>query len=178
MHLWNPPARIRRIRAPGAQVWLVAGLVAMLASAAATAQTRPALVRSVDEPARVPYAHFLAPTCPFGNVCIAEFPVVPAGKRLRLTQVSVVSIGVSSATGIVVVNKNSSLSPLLMFPVSRINSAYYSGNSLVGTFALDMIFEAGERPVLELGVPAGAGGIPVDPTNKFGATGYLVDVLP
>lgn len=167
------PAAIGRWR------WmLTVGLVAALSATAVSAQTRPALVRSVDEPARVPYAHFLTPTCPFGNVCIAEFPVVPAGKRLRVTQFSVVSLGVTSTTGIVVVNRNASLSPLLMFPVVRTNTAYYSPTSIVGTFVVDMIFEAGDRPVLELGVPAGAGGIPANAANKYGVTGYLVDVLP
>ena len=162
----------------GAKYWLAAGLVAMLASTAAAAQTRPALVRSVDEPARVPYAHFLSPTCPFGNQCVATFPDVPVGKRLRLTQISFFSIGVSSTTGIFVVNRNSTSSPLLIFPVNRVNTAYYSGTSLVGTFAVDLIFEAGERPVLELGVPVSTGGIPANGFNRYGVTGYLVDVLP
>lgn len=157
---------------------LAVGLVAALSATAVSAQTRPALVRSVDEPARVPYSHFLTPTCPFANVCIAEFPVVPAGKRLRVTQFSVLSIGVTSTTGIVVVNRNAAFSPLLVFPAERVNTAYYGSTSLVGTFAVDLIFEAGERPVLELGVPASAGGIPANPANRHGVTGYLVDVLP
>lgn len=44
---------------------LVTGLAVLLGAAlvapVATAQTRPALVRDVDEPARVPYAHLVAP---------------------------------------------------------------------------------------------------------------------
>jgi hypothetical protein len=167
-----------RALAGRAMAVLVVGLVAALSSTAATAQTRPALVRSVDEPARVPYAHFVAPTCPFSNVCQATFPEVPVGKRLRLTQVSFFSLGVSSTTGIFVVYRLGTSSPLLIFPVNRVNTAYYSSTSLVGTFAVDLIFEAGERPFLELGVPAGAGGIPANGFNRYGVTGYLVDVLP
>jgi hypothetical protein len=32
--------------------------------------------------------------------------------------------------------------------------------------------------VIEVGVPAGGGGVPVNPANKYGVTGYLVDVSP
>lgn len=76
---------------------LLVGFVAALLSTSATAQTRPALVRSVDEPARVPYSHDIRPTCPFLNQCMAEFPVVPAGKRLRLTNVRLMMLGTNAA---------------------------------------------------------------------------------
>ena len=176
--MFDKPTVLSRSLASRWTAALAMGLIAALSATAATAQTRPALVRSVDEPARVPYAHFLAPTCPFGNVCQATFPEVPVGKRLRLTQVSFFSLGVSSTTGIFVVYRLGTSSPLLIFPVNRVNTAYYSSTSLVGTFAVDLIFEAGERPFLELGVPAGAGGIPANGFNRYGVTGYLVDVLP
>jgi hypothetical protein len=42
-----------------------------------SAQTvRPAMVRSVDEPARVPYQITAAPTCPFQHECFISGPTV------------------------------------------------------------------------------------------------------
>lgn len=155
---------------------LVVGLVAALSSVEATAQTRPALVRSVDEPARVPYSHDIRPTCPFGNQCVAEFPVVPAGKRLRLTSVRL-AMRFTNVAGFFAVHVDAALSPLIAFPVSPFNGAFY-GNLTSGNFPVDLIFNAGQKPVLEMGVPAGAGGINDNSANRFGVTGYLVDVLP
>jgi hypothetical protein len=74
----------------------VLALLATATAAAALAQTRPALVRNVDEPGRNPYQSFvsfnasLASTdgryfcqqSPDPPVCFVVFPAVPAGKRL------------------------------------------------------------------------------------------------
>jgi len=155
---------------------LAIGLVAALSATTVMAQTRPALVRSVDEPARVPYSYEIRPTCPFSNVCEAAFPVVPAGKRLRLTSVRLL-MRFTNVSGFLAVNVDSSLNPVIAFPVSPFNGAYY-GSLISGNFPVDMIFNAGQRPVLEMGVPAGASGINDNGGNKFGVTGYLVDVLP
>ena len=165
-----------RALAGRAMAVLVVGLVAALSSTAATAQTRPALVRSVDEPARVPYSYTIRPTCPFANVCEAAFPVVPAGKRLRVTSVRL-WMRDTNAAGLFAVNVDASLNPLITFPVSPFNGAYY-GSLISGNFPVDLIFNAGQKPVLEMGIPAGSGGISDNAGNKFGVTGYLVDVLP
>ena len=165
-----------RALAGRAMAVLVVGVVAALSSTAATAQTRPALVRSVDEPARVPYSYDVRPTCPFTNQCVAEFPVVPAGKRLRLTSVRLAMRGTSVA-GFFAVHVDAALTPLMAFRVSPFDGAYY-GNLTSGNFPVDLIFNAGQKPVLEMGVPAFSGGINDNLANRFGVTGYLVDVLP
>ena len=55
----------------------------------ALAQTRAALVQSVDEPARNPYQETQSnTTCRGTTVCAFEFATVPAGKRLVVTHIS------------------------------------------------------------------------------------------
>jgi hypothetical protein len=149
------------------------GLVAMLASAAATAQVRPALVRSVDEPARVPYAYDLAPTCFFVNSCEADFPAVPAGKRLRITSVRLMFTGTNAAS-VFAVRRADTVFPTVAFPVAPFSGAYF-GNLLSGSFDVDLIYEAGQQPALELG---NASAISNSAANRLGMTGYLVDVAP
>lgn len=149
------------------------GLIALLASAAATAQIRPALVRSVDEPARVPYAYDLPPVCAFLNSCSVSFPAVPAGKRLRLTEVRLMFTGTNVAS-VFVVRRVDAVFPTIAFPVTPFSGAYF-GNLISGRFAVDLIYEAGQQPALELG---NSGSIANNNANRFGVTGYLVDVAP
>ena len=155
------------------QAQLAIGLIAALSATAATAQTRPALVRSVDEPARVPYAYDLAPTCFFVNSCEADFPAVPAGKRLRITSVRLMFTGTNAAS-VFVVRRADTVFPTVAFPVAPFSGAYL-GNLLSGSFDVNLIYEAGQQPALELG---NASAIVNSAANRFGVTGYLVDVAP
>lgn len=53
------------------------------------AQTRAAFVQSVDEPGRNPYQQSLSNvSCRGTTICSFDFAVVPAGKRLVLTNIS------------------------------------------------------------------------------------------
>ena len=162
-----------RALAGRAMAVLVVGLVAALSSTAATAQTRPALVRSVDEPARVPYAYDLAPTCFFVNSCEADFPAVPAGKRLRITSVRLMFTGTNVAS-VFVVRRADTVFPTVAFPVAPFSGAYF-GTLLSGSFPVDLTYEAGQQPALELG---NASAIANSAANRLGMTGYLVDVAP
>jgi hypothetical protein len=158
-----------------ATVLLAAGTIGVLTTSEAMAEIRPALVRSVDEPARVPYAYSQVPSCPYANQCNVTFPAVPVGKRLRVTNVNVLMIG-TGANGFVAINKVGT-GPIVAFPAAPFNGAYY-GNLISINEHVDLIFEAGETLNVEIGVPAGAGGVYADPRNRFGVTGYLVDVTP
>lgn len=149
---------------------------ALVMSTPAAAQTRPAMVRSVDEPARVPYFHSLAPTCTFTNQCFATFPTIPAGKRLRVTAIMGYFRGTNTA-GFVLLQNVDFNNPLVAFPVSPFNAAYY-GSVISFNTPADIYFGAGQTPVLEFGIPAFAGGISVSPENRLTISGYLVDVLP
>jgi hypothetical protein len=152
---------------------LAIGLVAALSATAATAQTRPALVRSVDEPARVPYAYDLAPVCFFLNSCEADFPAVPAGKRLRITSVRLMFTG-TNVTSVFVVRRADTVFPTVAFPLAPFSGAYF-GTLLSSSFDVDLIYEAGQQPALELGNTTS---ISNSAANRFGVTGYLVDVAP
>jgi hypothetical protein len=65
-------------------------VVLALTCGVAVAQTRPAIVKNVDEPGRIPYQQFVSATpgpasaCGL-NFCTWFFPNVPAGKRLVIT---------------------------------------------------------------------------------------------
>ena len=64
----------------------------------AAAQTRAALVQSVDEPARNPYQErIFGITCSGMTACSFNFAAVPAGKRLVITHISGF---VDTATGV------------------------------------------------------------------------------
>ncbi len=153
---------------------LLVAFIGFGGAAPAAAQTRPALVRNVDEPARVPYSHSLQPTCPFTNSCEATFPVVPAGKRLRLTSVSGLFI-FTSVAGVFALHRDPGDTLLLMFPASSFNGAYY-GSVVSARQEVDFYYEAGESPKLEFGVPAFGGSIFNDARNRLSVSGYLVDV--
>lgn len=158
---------------------LLAGLACWAAAPAVQAQTRPALVRSVDEPARVPYGGTLTPTCVFTNQCLAEFPVVPAGKRLRVTAIAAfVRSNSSSAAHLFALHRNDGAGGNIISLVTMppIGAAYY-GPVASTNQAVDVMFEAGERPILEVGLGAGLGGITASAT-RLTLTGYLVDVAP
>lgn len=152
------------------------GMTVAFAPTPVSAQTRPALVRSVDEPARVPYFYALTPTCGFTNQCTATFPAVPAGKRVRVTEVGMFFRN-TNVTGFLSVQKNNLANQWGAWAVSPINGAYY-GALLSGHFKVDLMFEAGDSPVLEFGIPAGQGGIFQDSSNRLIVSGYIVDTAP
>lgn len=166
---------MKRLAALGVGAVLVAGLIN---APPAEAQTRPALVRSVDEPARVPYYHSLVPTCPFLNNCVATFPAVPAGKRLRVTFIGALFIGTDDPGYMALhVNNDNAGNMRLAFPVAPFSGAFY-GWIVSLSQQVDVYFEAGQAPFLDFGIGAGLGGIDVDSRNRFTISGYLVDVLP
>lgn len=123
-----------------------------------------------------PYAYTLAASCFFSNVCQASFPAVPAGKRLRLTGVRAHFQG-TNVNGAFVVNRNFINNPLASFPIAPFDGGSY-GPILAANHTVDLIFVAGEMPVLELNLVANPSGVAFHPNNRFGVTGYLVDVVP
>ncbi len=67
---------------------LTVSMVCMMCSSPVAAQTRAALVQSVDEPGRNPYQEALSDlACRGTAVCSFNFAAVPAGKRLVVTRV-------------------------------------------------------------------------------------------
>lgn len=66
---------------------LIATLAGLLAAMPSQAQTRAALVQSVDEPGRQPYQEKVRIPCTGADQTEATFSTVPAGKRLVLTHI-------------------------------------------------------------------------------------------
>jgi hypothetical protein len=68
---------------------LALALTGLIGAPAAQAQTRAALVQSVDEPARNPYQEVQSnTTCRGTTVCSFNYADVPAGKRLVVTNIA------------------------------------------------------------------------------------------
>lgn len=80
---------LKSFQAASAALTLAVGTVGALCALPAAAQTRAALVQSVDEPGRNPYQEVQSnTTCRGTSVCVVEFSVVPAGKRLVITHIT------------------------------------------------------------------------------------------
>jgi hypothetical protein len=155
---------------------LAVGILATrLADAPRVAAAVAALVRNVDEPARVPYFVSEQPTCPFTNECEISGPVVPAGMRARITRLEGTFIG-STADAVVALGLNDDSHPVLMFPVTPFGGAFYGD---VESFSqeVDFDFEAGQTPVLVVGC-AYPNTIPVDTRNTLTIVGYEVSLTP
>jgi hypothetical protein len=137
------------------------------------AQAKAALVRSVDEPARVPYFISAQPTCPFLNECYVTGPVVPAGKRVRVTRLEGVLFGVTQDT-FAALELNDTNHPVLMFPFAPFSGAFF-GNVVSFSQEVDFNLEAGETPIIDVG---NTGSIPMDSRNQLTIVGYEVDLTP
>src|SRR5271165_2040532 len=113
------------------------------------AQVKAALVRSVDEPARVPYFISAQPNCPFTNECEITGPVVPSGMRVRITRLEGTFIA-STTNTFAALGLNDDNHPVVMFPVTPFSGAFFGD---VESFSqeVDFNFEAGETPILFVG---------------------------
>jgi hypothetical protein len=139
------------------------------------AQVKAALVRSIDEPARVPYLVTAAPTCPFLNDCVLTGTMVPAGKRVRITQLEG-SLIFQTNQIFFALHLNDVRHPLVMFQAPAVNGFFWGS---VASFSqpVDYYFEAGQTPVLEIGCSA-VGSIASDSRNTLSLVGYMVDTTP
>jgi hypothetical protein len=138
------------------------------------AQVKAALVRSVDEPARVPYFVQARPACPFVNECLITGPIVPAGKRLRVTRLEGQIVNQSTSV-IVFLSLNDDNLPLFMFQSFTFGQAFF-GNGVSFNQEVDFYFEAGQTPVLAVGTSGGS--VSTDSRNRYTIAGYLVDIQP
>lgn len=180
-----PSARVSRCSVSSGKAvggWLAGALAVAVfgllpaGDAAAQKDKGPTPIRNVEEPARVPYFHSVNPQCPFGNLCEVKFPAVEPGKRLRVTFISGFVRNVN-ASGFAALNLDIRNNPLQYFPVSPLIGAFY-GNIFSFNEAVDVYFEAGQSPHLEIGIPAGSGPFTPNPANRLTVSGYVVDVAP
>jgi hypothetical protein len=131
------------------------------------------LKRFNDAGSGQPYSYSMAPSCPFTNSCTATFPAVPAGKRLRLTNVRAMFLS-TNATATLTVHVNLANSPLIAFTVAPFAGAYW-GTLLSANQTVDLVFDAGQSPVLDFGSTST---IHSDTRNRLGVSGVLVSAAP
>lgn len=171
--------RLRLTQLARSICWLVPAL-GLLASAAASAQVRPAYIKNVDERGRAPfemYVEFSRDGCSFNctnflafeSVYLFDAPAVPAGKRLVVEQV----------TGRLPNNSTANVSVALQS--ERVVSLQFVKWAYFGPFQTQFSMVAfrsdafatygpGEQPHFNLVLPAG--------NNFFGfvtLSGYLID---
>jgi hypothetical protein len=140
-----------------------------------SAQIKPAMVRSVDEPTRVPYLVSAKPNCPFGNDCFISGTTVPAGKRLRITRIEGALLGQAGDT-FAALHIDTDRNPVAIFPTPVFNGFFYG--TVVGfSHDVDYYYEAGQTPVLEIGCSA-VNTISTDSRNKLTLIGYITDTTP
>jgi hypothetical protein len=152
---------------------LAVSVIALAVPNTASAQIRPAMVRNVDEPARVPYFASGQPGCPYTNECDLVGPIVPAGKRLRVTRLEGIIVGQTTSIFFALMLNDTS-HPVLMFPAQPMSGAFF-GSVVSFNQEVDFFFEAGQTPIIEVG---NTSSIVVDVRNRLTIVGYLVDVLP
>ncbi len=177
------PSAVRRLL-------VVAGAFAavlLLAAPVAVAQIRPAVVKNVDEPGRVPYVQFFSavPGLSTGcgvNFCDFYLPAVPAGKRLVITDVygvinlepgaTVHSLQLRATDSSFVTTRN-------IFEVPHNPSAYYTValayelRRYAFQAKVTMFVEAGDRVAVHFWT---GGSLHEDYATSLTIVGYLVDV--
>jgi hypothetical protein len=114
-----------------------------------------------------------APTCDVTNRCFVKFPAVPANKILRVTHIQGAFFNTTIAAFVALdlndFNTNVFVRPLTPFPGA------YLGFTLSFNEAVDVVFKAGETPIVEMGA---AGPFNVNSFNRLGITGELLDIAP
>lgn len=133
----------------------------------------PIPVIVTTQPASTLYYYRLFATCTAQNVCLAEFPEVPAGKRLVLTNVRLFASQQPAAGSRRDLRRQEDDVAVMVFPVPSFSAADF-GTSYAANHQVELIFGPGEKPVLELGIPGGSGTL-VEEYVRFGVTGHLVD---
>jgi hypothetical protein len=101
------------------------------------------------------YTETIVAECEFLNVCIATFTAVPAGRISRVTAIMGFSRFQQSAGFVALHNSDRTPSSILFATPVHIVSGNYYGALLTFNIPTDVVFTAGQSPVLELGNGSG-----------------------
>ena len=159
--------------------------VIIVVSLKAPAQVRPAVVKNIDEPGRIPYQQHVAAAkasanCG-GNFCDFLLPTVPAGKRLVITNFSGhLAFEGTAVAGRIVLYLDSLTAGSPEFEVPHNPGAYHKDpisignpNRMAFNEKVQLFVEAGQRPLIDLHTD---GRLVDDWKQVFIVTGYLVDL--
>jgi len=150
-----------------------------------SAQVRPAAVKNVDEPGRVPFQAYLTGLKGNGcgtNFCTLNLPAIPTGKRLVITNFAgnaALQSGSTVGDITLIVFNSVSNSTVFSFEVP-VNSSYYHTDVIAGSitrFAFNektlLFVDAGQTGTIFYYT---SGSLADSFTQGFIITGYLVDL--
>jgi len=118
-----------------------------------------------------PFFQSSVPTCDALNRCFVKFPAVPAGMRLRVTRIHGAFYN-SNVEAFVALDLNDLNGQVFVTPVHPFAAAYL-GTALSFNEATDVVFAAGQTPIVEMGT---AGTFNPTTFNRLGITGVLQNV--
>ena len=132
---------------------------------------------SVVDPALTPYFHVDSTLdCPFLNVCSAQGPAVPTGKRLRVTNITGFFPDLLAGTYFVYFQDPAPTipgeRPLVAFPETVQNLGFF-GLTLSFNHEINFYLEAGQQPEVRVGSTVNIR----TSSAKVTISGYLVDVV-
>jgi hypothetical protein len=138
------------------------------------AQVRAALVKSVDEPGRVPYQARQTSSQKFGGDAeYAFFPVIPAGKRLVVTHVSgIFNFGKTSPVFVRVFAATPDFAPIGAYPGPYISLAPIFKENTIAEFSSPIQFYVDEGLAPSIFATPTFGNTLA---TNFTIVGYLVD---
>jgi hypothetical protein len=140
------------------------------------AQVRAALVSNVDDPGRIPYQaayEIQLANRDCHNGCPTNFPSVPAGKRLVITNFSG-SIATNVPGGSLVqpfLSVNSVFPPPTIFPATTFQGGLQGLNHFVFNQPTQVSYNAGDQPTGFIGLAA----VSTAGAAYFTLTGYMLD---
>lgn len=121
--------------------------------------------------AEAPYFYSVAPTCDFENRCSVTFPAVPAGAILRVKRLHGIMFHDSFDAFVSLSINSSSSGTVFAFPLPHFDAAF-SGDVLSFNTDTEVVFTAGQSPVLVIGTSP-ANTFATSPFNRLGITGTL-----
>ena len=114
-----------------------------------------------------------APTCDLANRCFVKFPAVPDGKVLRVTRITGALFN-TNADAFVALDLDNFATNLFVLSVKPFGGAYL-GPTLSFNADTDVVFEAGQSPIIEMGT---TGTFDKNSFNRLNLTGELIDAVP
>jgi hypothetical protein len=110
------------------------------------------------------------PTCDASNRCSVTFPAVPAGKVLRVTRIHG-ALYFSNVDAFVALDLNNLNGQLFVKPLTPFSGAYL-GPTLSFNESTEVIFTAGQIPIVEIGTGTSFN---QNTFNRLGLTGELIN---
>jgi hypothetical protein len=158
----------------------VLALAATFSAMHVSAQIRPAYVKNVDQPGRVPYQLTVSfsngsPGCITASACILSFDAVPAGKRLIVEQLTLMVSANGGPPTQVAFGDNFSTNTgniAIVAPDFRAGSVVLGATFWMSASQVRVYYGPGETPKLKVFLPGTLGVV-----SNATVHGYLIDAV-